>query len=67
MMGERAMGESILREFGIADVATALSAWVLDEGPAIRDEADLGLTGLGLRARVLGGAACSSGAGEAPP
>jgi hypothetical protein len=66
-MGERAMGERILRELVIPDVATALSAWLRDEGPAIRDKADLGLTGLGLRARVLGGAACSSGASEAPP
>lgn len=66
-MGEGAMGEGILREFVTPDVATTLSAWVLDEGSAVRDKADLGLTGLGLRARVLGGAACSSGAGDAPP
>lgn len=67
MVGERAVGESIVLEFVIEEVATAVSACVLEEELSIGDKADLGLAVLGLRARVLGGAACNSGAGEATP
>ena len=53
--------------FGIGEVATGVSACVLERELATRGKADLGLAGLGLRARVLGGAACNSCAGEAAP
>ena len=67
MAREDPLGESTVLAFGIGEFATAVSAWVLEGELAARGNADLGLAGLGLRARVLGGAACSSGAGDAPP
>jgi hypothetical protein len=65
------MGESrvLVLGFVTGEVATAGSAFsgsVLEELAAGGEEG-LGLTILGLRARVLGGAACNSGAGEATP
>jgi hypothetical protein len=61
------MGESRVLGFVIGEVVTAVSVCILEEGLAARDKVDLGLTVLGLRARVLGGTACSSSAGEATP
>jgi hypothetical protein len=61
------MGESMVLGFVIGEVATAVSVCRLEEEVATEDNVDLGLIVWGLRARVLGGAACSSSAGEATP
>jgi hypothetical protein len=66
-MGEVAIGESTVWGLVIATTGGTVSECVVGE-LARGDRAILGLTGLGcLRARVLGGAACNSCAGEAAP
>ena len=69
-MGEDGIGESTVWDLVIVQLATTgstVSGCVVGE-LAGGDRAILGLTGLGcLRARVLGGAACNSCAGEAAP
>jgi len=69
-MGEVAIGESTV--WGLVIVRLETTGSTVSEcgvGELARgDRAILGLTGLGcLRARVLGGAACNSCAGEAAP
>ena len=65
-----ATAESTSLDFGIGEPAAAGSAGstcVLEEEFATGDKTILGLTALGLRARVLGGAVWGSCAGEAAP